>query len=83
MPKITVATVVKLLFASFIVGMLLAFLGLKPQELFRWLAALAAEIAADFRHWAGWALSYILTGAVVVVPLWLLSVLWKAMRSRR
>lgn len=83
MPKITLATIVKLVLASFLVGMALAFLDVTPHELFAWLRGLAAGIVADFWGWVSWGASYVLIGAVVVVPLWLLSLAWKALRGRR
>ena len=64
---------VKLLFLSVIVGAAMAMLGLTPGLLFwrlydaaRWLIDMGLETFHDFGRW-------ILAGAVVVVPLWLIS----------
>lgn len=67
------AVFVKLLFLSILVGAVMAMLGVTPGLLFwhaydtlRALADLGLETFHDFGRW-------ILAGAVVVVPLWLLS----------
>ena len=82
MPRVTVATVVKLLIWSLVVGAALAFFDLTPQELFGSLAHWAADIVRDFQRYAGALVSYLLLGAVVVVPIWALSYLWRALKSR-
>ena len=67
------AVLVKLLFLSILVGAIMAMLGVTPGLLFwhiydagRALIDLGFETFHDFGRW-------ILAGAVVVVPLWLLS----------
>lgn len=82
MPRIGFATILRLVLASFLVGLALAFLDITPHELFALLRRLAGELAADFWSWVSWALSYVLVGAVVVVPLWLLGLLWRMLRRR-
>ena len=67
------AVLVKLLFLSILVGAGMAMLGLTPGRLF-WHAYDTLRDLIDlgivtFRDFGGW----ILAGAVVVVPLWLLS----------
>ena len=82
MPRIGPGTIVRLLLASFLVGLALAFLDITPRELFAWIRQLACEIAADFWAWVSWAMSYVLVGAVVVVPVWLVALLWRSLRRR-
>jgi hypothetical protein len=67
------SVLVKLLFLSLLVGAFLAFLGLTPflliDRLFGWLRSvfdLSFETVREVGRW-------ILYGAVIVVPLWLLS----------
>ena len=83
MPRITVGTVIKLLIASLCVGLLLAFLNITPQELYR---DGFARLEALF-EWAvsvfGEAFSYVLLGAVVVVPIWLVIYLLQALKNRK
>lgn len=75
-----VGVLVKLIFLSLVVGVILAFLGLTPLGLLR---NLVDSVQALFG--IGWDAiedvgRYILTGAVVVIPLWFLS---RLMSSRR
>ncbi|MDB5592295.1 MAG: integrase [Enterovirga sp.] len=68
-----VAVLLKLLFLSLLVGIVLAAIGLTPFDLVHW-------VVDGFRELFGFGLDavrnfgrYILAGAMVVVPLWLLS----------
>lgn len=83
MARLTLATVVKLLLASLLVGWLLSLVDIGPQELLRgalgqvrWLIDLAVS-------WLGRSVSYLLLGAIIVVPAWLIYSLWKSLRGRR
>ena len=70
MPKVNLMTVLKLLVLSLVVGMLLSLFDLSPIQLLRraydHFDALLAWTVQAF----GTAASYILIGAVVVVPIW-------------
>lgn len=83
MPKITGATIIKLLIACFLVGFGLAVFQIDPRNLFTH----AADIAQSIAQWSvnvfGEAISYILLGAVVVIPIWLFFYLLRAVRGRR
>ena len=83
MPRISGSTIVKLLIACFLVGMSLTVLNLDPRTLMteslHMLKQLAQWSIANF----GDAVSYILLGAVIVLPIWLASYLLRAMRSRK
>ncbi|MEM9683740.1 MAG: DUF6460 domain-containing protein [Pseudomonadota bacterium] len=83
MPKITGSTVIKLLIACFLVGFGLAIFRIDPRDLFTH----AAEMAQSIANWSvdmfGDAISYILLGAVVVIPIWLFFYLLRAVRGRR
>lgn len=75
-----VSVLVKLIFLSLVVGVLLAFLGLTPFDLLRNLAhSLQALFGIGFDAIEDIG-RYILMGAVIVVPIWLLS---RLMSSRR
>lgn len=82
MPRITLATVVKLVVASILVGAVMAYLDVQPLEVWRWLADRARDVLADIGTYASRALTYLLLGAVVVVPIWLLFYLWRALRGK-
>lgn len=75
-----VAVLLKLLFLSLLVGIVLAAIGLTPFGLVRWITdgfRALLELGLDAFHDFG---RYILTGAMIVVPLWLLSRLMNARR---
>jgi Na+/H+-dicarboxylate symporter len=64
-------TVLKIVLFSFIIGLLLSFFDINPTELLRNFGATAEkifEIVADIIEWG---VKYVLLGAVVVVPIWL------------
>ncbi|MEL0022374.1 MAG: DUF6460 domain-containing protein, partial [Rickettsiales bacterium] len=70
MPKITAKTIVKLVLACLLVGLVLSTLNIDPRNLLQsgqdaieWLIEVGGEFFA-------WAVTYILIGAVVVIPVW-------------
>jgi hypothetical protein len=83
MPRVTLGTLIKILLASLAVGLVMALFGLTPQAVFE--GALAR--IGDAFDWAveafGWAITYVLLGAAVVVPVWFLLYLLRALRGRR
>lgn len=86
----TFATLVKLLVASLVVGVVLASLDLRPPELLdrlvdggRRLGRLLATLVERLFDSAGDIVGYVLLGAVVVIPIWLASLLLQALRRRR
>lgn len=77
-----VSTVIKVALACFLVGLLLAFFDLDPVRLMR---NLPDEVYAVFDLLLGWtrrAVPYIMLGAIVVIPIWLIRVLLRAVRNR-
>ena len=82
MPSITLGTVVKLLIWSLVVGAVLALLDIDPLDLFGWLKRGLEGLIADLGHYAGRAATYVLLGAVVVVPVWAALYLWRALKGR-
>ena len=83
MPKITGSTIIKLLIACFLVGFVLAFFSIDPRDLLTSVVQLAKSIAQWSVSVFGDAISYILLGAVVVIPIWLVFYFLRAMRGRR
>jgi Domain of unknown function (DUF6460) len=83
MPKITGSTIIKLAIACLIVGFALATLHLNPKDvltqLMHWAKSLAEWSVGAF----GQAFSYILLGAVIVLPIWLVFYLLRAARGRK
>jgi hypothetical protein len=76
-----VGRILGLLLLCFIVGVMLAFLGTTPATLFRdlwaWLLAAWATVVDVF----AWAMPYIVLGAMVVVPIAVVS--WLLRLARR
>lgn len=83
MPKISGATVIKLVIVCFLVGFALVWFNLDPKDVlmqgWRGVKALGEWSVDVF----GWAISYILLGAVIVLPIWLVFYLLRAFRGRR
>lgn len=83
MPRITVGTVVRILILCFIVGLALAFFGVDPLTLWRDLAGWARDSVAWLFDNLGAAFSYVVLGAIIVVPIWAIVFLFKVLGSRR
>jgi hypothetical protein len=64
--------VVRLLVLSFIVGLVLSSLNIRPWEIFRWVERVAERIWAMGFSFLGEALEYLIVGALIVVPIFLL-----------
>ena len=82
MPRITVGTVVKLLVLSLVVGLILVGLNVDPKNVLYSLRDGAIRLFDMGVDVFGWAFSYILIGAVVVIPIWLALYLWRYMRGK-
>jgi hypothetical protein len=82
LPQITFGTLVRVLVASMIVGMAMALFGIQPADLLAWLTGGLRDVAANAEAWVGWTLKYVLLGAVVVVPIWVLWYLLQFLRRR-
>ena len=74
--------VVKLLVVSLLVGMMLAFFDMKPEEL---LASLGDTVKSIFQVLVSlveWMVPYVLLGAVVVIPIWVIILVWRYFRTK-
>lgn len=76
------ATTVKLLLASLAVGLVLSALDITPNEVFDRVARMVGYAVENAGDLAGWAFGYIILGAIVVVPVWLLIALFQRFRRR-
>lgn len=76
-----VKTTLTLLILSLVVGLILATLGIHPAELPGAFASALADAARLVRHILDWGWNYIVLGAGVVIPIWLL--LYVIRRLRR
>lgn len=84
MPKITPGTIIKLLIISFFVGWGLSVLDLTPMELLRGVFARFDQLFDWISRSFGTIVSYVLLGAVIVVPIWavLLLIDWAKQRGK-
>lgn len=80
MPRVTFSTILKLLLWSLAVGAVLAWFDWSPQDVFGWVTGWFEDVLGNLQYYSGRAISYLLLGAVIVVPLWVLSYLWRALR---
>jgi len=65
-------TVLKIVLFSFVIGLLLSFFDLDPAQLLKNFGATAEKIFKIVADVIEWAVKYVLLGAVVVVPIWLI-----------
>jgi len=77
-----VSTIVKILIVSLLVGFALTLFDITPKQL---LANLGGTVQSIFEvgvSMVEWAVPYILLGAVVVVPIWIVVKLWGVVKNR-
>ena len=82
MQRTMVGTTVKLLLASLVVGLVLSALNITPNEVFDRIALLARYAVDTGGDFAAWAFGYIILGAAVVIPIWLVMVVFRRIRRR-
>jgi Family of unknown function (DUF6460) len=79
----TLATVIRLILLSVVVGVVLSALQIRPTEIFSYIKG-----AIDWLYSLGfgaieWLVQYFLVGAMIVVPVWLISRLFARIGSSR
>jgi hypothetical protein len=75
--------VARLAVISLIVGVVLSALGITPKNLYSQLTLLARRVYDLGFGAVEWGLQYMLVGAMVVVPIWLVAQVLTAMRKPR
>ncbi|MEM7122560.1 MAG: DUF6460 domain-containing protein [Pseudomonadota bacterium] len=75
-------TVVKLVIASLVVGLVMAMVNVTPLSLIQNLGDNFEAMFSALVNAASWAITYIIMGAVIVVPIWLLFRLMGAKNKR-
>lgn len=80
LPRVTAGTLVRLLIASLAVGAVMAILDVQPRDLLSYATGFTRELFENAAAWVGTAVTYVLLGAVIVVPIWLLGMLFKSFR---
>lgn len=72
MDKTTSSLIWKLIIASLCVGLLLSFFNIDPVELINDVPETLGRILAVILDVVNWAGKYILLGAIIVIPIWLI-----------
>lgn len=77
------STIIKIVIVSLLVGFALTLFDITPKQL---LANVGGTVQSIFEvgvSMVEWAVPYILLGAVIVVPIWLVIKLWAVVKNRR
>lgn len=82
MPSGLGSTLIKLAVGCLVVGLLLNFFDVSPRGFLEGLGGTALEIFDILSGLLEWAVKYILLGAIVVIPIWLIIVLWRVARKK-
>jgi hypothetical protein len=82
LPQITFGTILRILAASLVVGMAMAWLDVQPRDVLHWITGNIDEALQNAQAWLVWGVKYVLLGAVIVVPIWAVGYLFRFMRSR-
>lgn len=83
MPKGLGSTILKLLAASLLVGLIMSWFDITPRSLIANFGDTVVRIFGKAATFIDWAVDYILVGAVLVVPIWLVVFLLdRAKRNR-
>ncbi|MDP6573023.1 MAG: DUF6460 domain-containing protein [Rhodospirillales bacterium] len=85
MPPRVKETAIKIAIASLIVGLLLGFFDIDPRELLADFGETVQHIFSAVASVVEWAVKYVLLGAIVVVPIWLIffAIGWLRDRGKR
>ena len=75
--------VMRLIVLSLVVGIVLSALGITPANLFRSIDVLIRRLYDLGFGAIDWVLQYILVGAMVVVPIWLIARLASGLKARK
>ncbi len=82
MPQNFARTVLKVVVWSLIIGMLLATFDIDPQALLEGLGGTVQNIFGVVAGFVEWTVPYILLGAVVVIPLWLIRTVYRIVTGK-
>ena len=75
-------TLLRLFFVSLIIGLALSVLNVSPESLLGAIGGTAESIFQVAVDALKWAVPYVLIGAVVVLPIWLVLSAWRLIRRR-
>lgn len=67
-------TIIKLIIASLIVGLVIHWLDITPRDVLDHFGETVAAVYNAVREAIGWASNYVITGALIVLPVWAIAV---------
>ena len=76
-----ISTLVKITLASLLVGVALAFLDIKPEDVLRDVGLTPEELISYLSRSVRWATPHVILGAVVTVPVWIVIYLFRPPRG--
>jgi hypothetical protein len=79
LPRV-LSTVIKIAVLSLIVGLLMSVFGVRPLEVLSATGSALRDLVDWLKWGVGWAWKYIVLGAAIVVPLWLLLFAFRTLR---
>lgn len=82
-PEITLRKILGLIITCLVVGFVMSFLGIRPATFWRWMVSLAETLYDVARSLFANGLDYLIIGAAVVVPIYAVVYLSKALRKKR
>ena len=77
------STILKLLIASLLVGLVMRWFDITPRSLIANFGDTVQHMFERLAGFFGWAVDYILVGAVIVVPIWLVVFLLDRIKTKR
>lgn len=83
LPPITIGKIVKIVLVCLVVGFLMTVVGIGPDTVWNWVIGLVEKSVDLARHILSNGLEYILVGAAVVVPVYLIIYLTRVMRKKQ
>lgn len=77
------STLLKILIASLLVGLVMRWFDITPRSLIANFGDTVLRMFERLASFFGWAIDYILVGAVIVVPIWLVVFLLDRIKTKR
>ncbi|MCB1436551.1 MAG: hypothetical protein KDJ46_05195 [Rhodobiaceae bacterium] len=76
-----ISTIFKILLASLLVGVILAYLDISPEEVLKDFGLTPQDLISYLDRSMRWAVPHIIIGAIVTVPVWLVIYLFRPPRG--
>ena len=83
LPRKAISTGIKLLVISLAVGLGLSALGISARDVLGWLGGTVGEAVGVGANLLEWAWSYVILGAAIVLPIWLILAAVRHLQRRK